>query len=390
LFLTRTYNSTEEGNYGQSFFGIRERLTIARGEGPMYLIGLREDHRFRSNLYLQEVDGSPVTVQVEIFNGSGERLRRASISVDGHSVKLKSLGSLGVSGIASAYATVQVTEGDGRVAAAGSVIDGITGDPTSVDPFLASQAAAKAAGTSHNLVAAVAHTKGAYGSVWRSSFTLNNPTLTSQDVELVYEVEYDRTGVVGDILEETVTIPAGHQRDWEDVIVELFGLPGNAKTQGALHVYAHPDVMVESRTYNERADTGTLGLRIPALKSDDLIANGETGTMAGLKHTSGTRTNVGLAEFSGQDTEVELMFFKSRQGLGSLYLDKLIFTVPANSHLQITKVFEELDLGPFSSDDIEAWAWVTVKGGGSVYAYATIVDNGTGDATIATTAKNIN
>jgi hypothetical protein len=131
-------------------------------------------------------------------------------------------------------------------------------------------------------------------------------------------------------------------------------------------------------------------LKIPALKSDDLIANGETGTMAGLTHTSGTRTNVGLAEFSGQDTEVELTFFKSRQGLGSLYLDKLTFTVPANSHLQITKVFEKLDLGPFSSNDIEAWVWVTVKDGGSVYAYATIVDNGTGDATIATTAKNIN
>jgi hypothetical protein len=211
--------------------------------------------------------------------------------------------------------------------------------------------------------------------------------LTSQDVELVYEVENDGAGGA---LGVTVTIPAGGQSDWEDVMVGLFGLRENAKTQGALHVYAHPDVMVDSRTYNERADSGTLGLKIPALKSNDLIANGETGTMAGLIHTSGTRTNVGLAEFSGQDTKVELLFFGSGQGLKSVYLDKLTIDVPANSHLQITKVFEKLDLGIFSSDDMEAWAWVTVKAGGSVYAYATIVDNGTGDATIATTAKNIN
>ena len=390
LFSTRTYNKTDIGNYGQSFFGIRESLTLGRGGGVMYLIGLREDDRFRSNFYLQEVDGLPVTVEVEIFNGSGERLKRTTISLDGHSAKLKNLGSLGVSGVASAYATVQVTEGDGRVAVAGSVIDHITGDPTSVDPFLGGQATVKVAGDSHNLVAAVAHSESrAFNSVWRSRLTLNNAdNPTSQDVDLVYVVEYDKTGVVGDRLEETVTVPAGHQLSWDDVIVELFGLPERAKTQGSLHVYADQSVMVESSTYNERADSGTLGLKIPALKADDLIASGENGTMADLIHTAGTRTNIGLAEFSGQDTEVTLTFFKSRNGRASQYLDTLpAQTVPADSHLQITRVFEELGLDP--AEEIEAWALVTVTGGGSVYAYATVIDNGTGDATIATTAKNI-
>jgi len=390
-FLTRSYNLTDMGTFGQGVPGIRERLTIGQGDGEVYLIGLREDASFRSNLFFQEVDGAWVTVHVAVFNDSGERLRRANVYVGGHSGKLKSLASLGVADEESVYATVQVTEGDGRVGVIGSVVDQITGDPTTVDPIHLDQLAVKAADggkdshENHQLVAVVAHTEGEAGSVWRTKVVIKNPTSSGeQTVRLVYQPEYDQTGVVGDSMEKTWTIRTGRQKRWKDVLVDLFELPASAKTQGALHVYSPERLVIRSRTFNERPGGGTFGQDMKALARGDLIDSEKAGTIIGLKHTPGTRTNIGITEFSGEETEVVLTFCKTFLE-DFCYPSLPPFTVAASSHLQVTKVFEKLGLGDAPLHGI--MAYVTVKRGGSVYAYASSVDNASGDATTITTAK---
>jgi PKD repeat protein len=384
LFLTRSYNQTDDGSFGQGVAGTREPLTLAQDEGEMFLVGLREDSSFRSNLFFQEVDGSPVKVRIDVFNDAGEKISGATVPVDGHGVKLKKGSRLGISTAGSAYATVKVAEGAGRVAAIGSVIDNITGDPTTIDPIHPDQVTAKAAGENHHLVAVVAHTKGLFDSVWRSEVTIVNPDTVPQAVRMMYEVEYDQTGVVGDTLEESVTIQPGEQLPWEDVLVELFGIPANARTQGALHLYAPEGLIVNTRTYNQQADGSTLGQGVPALMAGDMIGVEETGKIMGLKHTPGTRTNVGFGEFDGQDTEVVVTFFTTRPGF--VPLGSLTRTVPANSHLQITRVFDRLGLGSDPMTGIVAF--VRVTSGGSVYAYGSVVDNATGDATTYLAPKN--
>ena len=395
LFLTRTYTenpmkkkTSDGGTFGEGRYGTRGIFALGLGDGEVYLIGLQHDGHSRSNLYFQEVDGSPVTLEVEIYDSSGQHLGGTTFLVDGHSSKLRNLKDLGADGVHSAYATVEVVEGDGRVAVGGSVIDNITGDPTALDAIHPEQVVSKSASEQHFLVAAVAHTTGTHQSVWRSGLTILNPTSASQTVTLRYEVEVDRTGVIGEFLEESVTISAGQQLDWKDVLVEFFGAPESAKTQGALHVFSSDGLMVNSRTYNERSDGGTFGLGLPGLKSGDLISSeGETGIIVGLKNSGGTRTNLGLAEYSGEDTEVNIHFYTTEYENQFLNrYDPVEPVVPANSHFQLLNIFQQID----SLRDItfqKVKAEVVVRNGGLIYSYATTIDNESGDPTAFTTAK---
>jgi PKD repeat protein len=390
-FLTRSYNSSANGTFGQGVPGIRERLSIARGDGKIYLIGLRNDSMFRSNLFFQEIDGKWVTLRVELFNEDGDLISQNSVDVGGHSNELKSLGSLGAGGQDSVFATVRVVDGDGRAAVIGSVVDQITGDPTTVDSIHLDQVAVKnadggkVADESHHLVAVVAHTEGAEDSVWGTRFVIKSPEgAGDQDINLVYIPEYDRTGVVGDRLERNVTISEGQQLVWEDVLVDLFALPASAKTQGALHVHFSTQLLITSRTYNEMAGGGTLGQLIKGLSVGDMIDADNPGTIVGMSHTPETRTNIGIAVFSEEDTEVELRFSADFPAIRALGI--ITRTVEAQSHLQVTRVFEELGLSNVPLLSVNAI--VKVNQGGAVYVYASSVDNASGDPTTIEATRN--
>ncbi|MGD8440927.1 MAG: PKD domain-containing protein, partial [Holophagae bacterium] len=390
-FLTRSYNQAATGTFGQAVRGLRDKLTIGRDDGEVTLVGLRHDDIFRSNLFFQEVDGEWVTLEVEVFNASGQRLRSTTFDVEGHSNLLRNLGSLGGGGQASAYATVEVVAGDGRVNVISSVVDQITGDPTTIDAIHSNQVVAKRddggsiAAETHHLVAVVAHTQGAADSVWGTRFVINSPIGTAdQDVRFVYIPEYDRTGVVGDRLERTVTIQGGHQLAWEDVMIDLFALPQSAKTQGALHVYSDAQLLINSRTYNRMAGGGTLGQLIKALSAGDLVDSNHSGTIVGMSHSLDSRTNIGIAAFSDADTEVELSFFSNFPALRSI--GSITVTVPSQSHLQVTKIFDALGLDDTPLPSVHALVEVTT--GGAVYVYASMVDNATGDPTTIEATRN--
>jgi PKD repeat protein len=390
-FLTRSYNESTSGTFGQAVRGLRDRLTIGEGDGEVFLVGLRQDDRFRSNLFFQEVDGFWVTVEVEVFNENGGLVHRSTFDVEGHSNLLRSLGSLGGGGQDSAYAGVEVIEGDGRLNVIGSLVDQISGDPTTVDGIHLNQVITKhRSGTkvvdeSHHLVAVIAHTEGVQNSVWGTRFTIGSPPDSdASEVRLLYVPEYDRTGVVGDRLERTITVPDGQQAVWEDVLIELFALPQSAQTQGALHVFSPDKVLISSRTYNRMPDGSTKGQKINALAPGDLINPTVSGTITGLSHTPGTRTNIGIAAFSTVDTEVQLQFFSNSPVLRPL--GTITRTVEAEKHLQITKVFEALGL-----DDtplLSVNAYVSVHSGGPVYVYASTVDNASGDPTTIEATRN--
>ena len=398
IFLTRTYtldpgnlSKSSGGTFGAAQMATRERLTVGRGEGKLYLIGLREDGEFRSNLHFQNIDKElEITVEVEVFDNTGTLLSRQTFPINGHSLRQKGLGQhFGISGVASAYATLEVIEGGGRLNSWASVIDNITGDFTFTDAVHSNQVAGKVVSEQHYLVAAVAHTTGVLNSVWRSGLDIfNEPTFPSQTVTLRFVAEYDRTGAVGEFLEKTVTVPSGEQLSWDDVLVDLFGVPENTKTQGALHIFSQDKLVVNSHTHNKRSDGGSLGMGLPGLTSGDLIsADGRAGIMPGLTNSGDTRTNVGLAEYSGKDTQVSILFYSTDQENQLLNRnDPVKRNVPADEHLQLLNIFEQVeDLREITVEKIKAEVWV--EGGGSIYSYATTIDNETGDPTAFTAAE---
>jgi len=107
----------------------------------------------------------------------------------------------------------------------------------------------------------------------------------------------------------------------------------------------------------------------------------------GLTNSGGTRTNIGLSEYSGEETEVNILFYTTEQE--NLFLnrnDPVEPIVPANSHFQLLNIFQQIEsLKEVQFEKVKAE--VLVENGGLIYSYATTIDNESGDPTAFTTAK---
>jgi hypothetical protein len=212
---------------------------------------------------------------------------------------------------------------------------------------------------------------------------IENPTTTVQDVRIVYVVQDDQGGDIdGDRLEETVTIAPDEQWSSEDVLVDFFGVPDRARTQGSLHIFSPAGLIVLSTTYNENAiDKSTFGQELAPLQAADLVTSESPGYIADLKHKvvgeEANRVNLGLASLSDHPVEVEIQFAESALAFRAIG-DPMIETVPPEGHLQIADIFRtRLGLGAEEKDDIVAY--IRVIGPGLVYPYASDVTNRSGD-----------
>ena len=129
-------------------------------------------------------------------------------------------------------------------------------------------------------------------------------------------------------------------------------------------------------------------LKIDPVFVRGMMANNEDavmlGTIIGLAHKPGIRTNMGVAAYSDEDTRVEIRFFSNFPAFRPL--GTITRTVEAESHLQIPRVFEELGLS--STPLVSVSALVRVRQGWAVYAYASTVDNGSGDPTTLVATRN--
>ena len=373
---TRTFNKTGEGTFGQGIGGITKNDVLGEDDGSVYIIGLKQTDRFRTNFLLQEVSGHDATVEAKIFDATGALVTSGSINVPSKTKWQKPITNLGVTSLEAGYAVLSVTSG-GKIAAMASVIDQITGDATSLDAVHSLQTGAgpqdKADGEddeSHFLVAVVARTPGSNDTVWRSEVSILNTEETDQVLELRY-VPSD-----GDMQTATRELSGGELFFSEDVIEEVF--PEAVNGAGSMHVYAQKGLVVNSRTYNVLPDESTVGQAIPGLADGDMARPGEVWLLDSLKQTNKFRCNMGFAEFEGSDAEVTVVLFDT-DGASLFFLASKQYSVPAFGQFQVNKVFRDMGL---NDNFREAIAYVTVSSeGGAVYAYASIVDNKVGDGT---------
>jgi PKD repeat protein len=370
---TRTYNLTDLGTYGQAICGIRRQSLLAEGDGAVFLIGLAENGRFRSNILIQEVSGQDAAATINVYQDDGLCLETRQLAVPGHSKKQQRLSQLGVTNLDRGYATIEVG-GPGRIAAIASVIDETSGDATTIDAVHPSQVMPPGPGKDgaevHYLVAVVARTPGVNDSLWRSELAIQNPGDGDQALRLVYRT----SGVAA--LEATASVAATELFFSEDVVGELFSTAPTGS--GALHVYAPAGVIVSSRTYNVAGDGSTFGQSIPGLGEGDMARPGEVWVLNKLKNTSDFRCNVGFSEFSGESTEVRVVLFDV-SGASRRALRSKTYSVPAFESRQVARIFQDMGV---TGEYREAMAYVMVSGDeGSVYVYASIVDNELGDAT---------
>ncbi|MCU1244451.1 MAG: hypothetical protein JWN02_361, partial [Acidobacteria bacterium] len=136
LVLTaRTFSRRDDGGtFGQFIPGLSEKEGAGSGDRPLQVLQLEQSPGFRSNLGLAELSGKPVSVKLRAT--VPDSLVSASVDVNLGPNEFRQLSSIfssmGYGTIYNGRISVEVTGGDGRVGAYGSVIDNRTQDPTYV------------------------------------------------------------------------------------------------------------------------------------------------------------------------------------------------------------------------------------------------------------------
>lgn len=131
--FSRTFNSTEDGTYGQAMPGIAADDLI-QADTKKRILYFTENDAYRSNIGILNGTGAPLTVSWERFTADG-------MMVDSASAELPPWGNVQLNQVFAAEAPVEGayidvwtnTEG-GAFAAYGSVLDNMTSDPTTVLP----------------------------------------------------------------------------------------------------------------------------------------------------------------------------------------------------------------------------------------------------------------
>jgi hypothetical protein len=386
LASSRTYNQTQEGTYGQFIAACPQWEAIGHGQEGR-LVGLHQSRfpaqGFRTNLGLMNASGShwssEAEVLIDLFRGDGTALGQITLALDQNEyVQIDRIFERVTMGdVNGGFAVVSTTNEGDRFFAYASVVDNRTGDPifipaVRIDQSSSARSASDFSGiTSQGViyVPGCAHVSGYGGSTWRTDLVLHNPAALAV-VNTVELLEADQ-GNISPLL-ESFTVPAGASLELGDVLQTVFGITGT----GALRVTAGSGTtVVISRTYNQTED-GTYGQFVAGAPEAEAIGQGEEGRIIQLSHhrgeDEGYRTNIGFVNASSATTSVRI---RLHEGDGNL-LGTREFPLMPFEFRQVNKIFESVT----SSDVSRGYAVVSTDSpDGAFFAYASVVDNRTGD-----------
>jgi hypothetical protein len=212
-------------------------------------------------------------------------------------------------------------------------------------------------------VPAGAHAAGELGSLWITDMTLRNRTSNYANVEIFLLVrDQDNTNAVSitDLIagETALALP--------DLILDRFGEDSLAS---AFRICADESLQVSTRTYNQSAG-GTFGQGIPGVISTSVGSSAVY--LIALYENAQFRTNVGFVNTSDQPGTVTISFYDG----SSTLLATQDYDLLPYEYRQRGKIFREVTSDPINN------GWVRVTASGTeVIAYASVVDNSTGDGT---------
>jgi len=212
----------------------------------------------------------------------------------------------------------------------------------------------------------IAHTPGSFDSLWVSSTSLCNLSSVRADAVLTYQYGNNKS------VEKSVSVPGNGIVEWLDTTSDLFGLTGDSS--GVVEIEVDAPLQVAVRTFNS-SDIGTFGQSLPGASIDQSMTQGETGTISPVKKTPEFRTNIGFINTGQIACTVDTVFL---DGNGSQIGNPVPVSLAPGRWKQINNILGKagIDYAPIAS------AVITVRTADSkVWAYATVIDNATGDPT---------
>jgi len=217
-------------------------------------------------------------------------------------------------------------------------------------------------------VSSVAHAPGAGGTRWRTDLAVVNRGTSAVALTLTFW-PYGS----GDGVPVTYSLAAGATVEWKDVLVSLFQQTSTS-VKGSVQIDAGAPVLISSRTYNQAA-TGTYGQEYPAITAGAALTAGHRAYLPQLAKSATFRTNVGVLNVGTADVTVAIKLFTAA---GTQTGGTRTATVAPARYWQQDDIFTSTGAGAQN----DAYATVEVQtAGGAVWAYASVIDNATGDPT---------
>jgi len=357
LVTSRTYNDASSGTYGQFIPGRDVRNSIAQDQS-VHLIQLTRTDTFRTNLGVANPTADSVRINVSLRNFQGKEITSRTFNVPpfGYIQKTDILGL----DTEDAFAVVSSSTPDASYFPYASVVDNRTGDPMMVEPIDPSQ---------HHLVAAAAHVGGLEDTDWRTDLEIYNP----QTVPVGFQVNLLVSGEDNSSPPSvTMTLKQSSTQRLSDVLDTVFSHEGT----GAIEVHSlSGDLIVASRTFNT-TDAGTFGQFLPGVGPAATITSGQEARIVQLAQDTtddtGFRTNIGFVNRAPTTTNVKTDLYTS----DGVHLGTVTTRLDPFEHRQINRIFRQVTSVPVTN----GYAVITTSSaGGSFVAYASVVDNASGD-----------
>ena len=372
LATSRAYTDSPNGSFGLFTAGFPTLEGLAFGSGSATANGLVKNSQFHTNIGFTEVSGAPVTVRMDILDSRGALMGSRTVSTAPNTAALivDIIGDRGLGATSNFRVNYTVTSLTGRVVPFATYVDDVTGDAIfqparnpqqSPDDVIVSQAA---------------HVLGANDDFFKTNLHITN--LEARPVTLT--VSLLPLLLTGTPRPPSVyTLAAGETLEKLDVLASEFGLANPSAAGIRIHPSAPARLAVSTRTFVEKLG-GTFGYFIPGAPAVSALGAGSgTATSIQLEQApaasrAGFRANVGFAEVAGAEALVRV---NVKSGETGTVLGTKSYTVGASQLFQIG--LAELLGGDLTARNI--YVQFTVEGGsGRILAYATSVDNRSGDA----------
>lgn len=358
LVTSRIYNDQPEGSFGQFLTAAATSSGVTAQEGVAHVAQLRNTPAFRSNLGFAEIDGGSGEVAIRFFDSAGTLLSTESRSILPFShLQLPLFGGIGGTLVQAARAEVRVVYGDARVVAYGSSVDNLSGDAVYVPGARLPRPASSLA------IPAVIHADGAAGTKWRSDVWALNPGPTTVMFDLVLHPNGGSPSA-----RVQVSLAAGEMRIFEDAVSGTFATAGT----GSITVEGPElsSLVVTSRAWND-ASGGSFGQFIEARPVETAAGAGELIRLTHLDHDDTFRTNVGITEVTGAPVTARVRILDAA--------GDEVFTAEVTVGPHQNRQLSLAQLGAPAVRNAQATIDI-LSGTGRALAYASVVDNRTGDA----------
>jgi len=378
--------SNLKGTYGTAIPVFRSNRVIGSGE-RLVLTGLRKDATAHTNLYLQEMSGSPASAHIEFFDENGAS--KGSLDSQVSSFNYSAVGP--VVPVGAVMATITNTSG-GKLQAYATPVDDASGDTWAVADWDRQYGLSG----SEAMLIPVAGFVSSNGANFRTDIAITNIGSGPGSVTLTY---YPRGA--SEIV-KTVSLGANQTRAISDVTETLFEVAGTSLGAIAALPASGTKFAITSRTYTASpGDPATYGTGVPTLPLSSALKAGQSQLFGGIEDVTlktqlakagGTfRTNLALFETTGQPVtlRVTLFFSDGKNLVGGGASGTQTYSLNPHQFLQLNGLVRQIlgtDIRDSAYGDLHN---VQVKveilsGSGAVVPFITATDNGTSDTVLRT------